>query len=201
MEQTEFSVPMTERLKAIPGFFGIQLNEKPEYRLMWKDEFRHCHIEIREYQPLVMVTTPMAGMHEQAREQAFLRLAAYIFRHHIPMTSPVFQTQRLHEGQNFAMSFVLPSKITAKMAPQPEDANLHIEVTPVQTWAVLQYSGRYDLNEMNLKKQILQDWLKVRGQREDRPALRIAQYDGPMTIPFLRRNEVQILLWSKQLNS
>lgn len=200
MEQKEFSVPMTERLKAIPGFFGIHFNEKPDYRLMWKDEFRQNQIEIREYQQLTLVTTLLQGMHESDREKAFQKLASYIFKNHIPMTTPVFETH-WHDRQNTTMAFVLPSKWTAKTAPQPEDTELKIEATPVQTWAVLQYSGRYQLGEMKNRKQILLDWLKVRGQSEDHPTLRIAQYDGPMTIPFLRQNEVQILLWSKQLNS
>lgn len=201
MEQDQLHIPISERLKAIPGFFGIHLHEKPHYQVMLKDDFRKCNIEIRAYDPMLVVSTAMFGLHQQAREEAFKKLAAYIFDHDIAMTSPVLQTQRLSEGQNFSMSFILPSKILAQEAPQPDDSSLHIETIPAQTWAVSQFSGRYDLNEMDARRHILQDWLKIRGQKEDQQSLRIAQYDGPATIPFLCRNEVQILLWSRKLNS
>lgn len=216
-QQQDVEIPLTERLKNIPGVFGIHLNEMPKYTVLKHEN----DFELREYSPLLVAETTVTihGDLEKAKEEAFMKLAGYIFgKNHddktMAMTSPVLQqngedledmtTPMLHqtdhstEGQ-LTMSFVLPSEITAQSAPIPNDSTIHIKKVPAQTWAAVKYSGVNSPEEIAKHKAELTNWLTSMERKLDHNQIRVAQYDAPNTIPFLRRNEVQIQLWSDKI--
>lgn len=201
MEQDKLEVPFREKLKSIPGAFGVQLAEKPNYEVLRTEGYEGHTVEIREYEPLLEVTTHLAGLDEPSKEVAFKKLAKYIFGRNIAMTAPVFMKQVDANTDTQTMAFVLPAKIDAKTAPLPEDSDIHVEVVPAQTWAVIRYSGRNDLFDIEEMQRTLRGWLRSRGDSVAQEVMRFAQYDGPNTIPMLRRNEVQVLLWTEPLES
>ena len=217
MAKDELQIPLTEKLKSIPDFFGLNFNEQPKFTLMKEDGA----FEIRQYEPLLIAkTTVEGGDFEKANEEAFMKLAGYIFGKNktsetLPMTSPVLKQEgqkipmtsfvlqdlpKTKDAKGLTMSFVLPSEITAKTAPIPLDSSIQIQEIPAQTWAVVKFSGRNGRHEIEEKSQELQKWLVLDGQKVDLETMRVAQYDSPSTIPFLRKNEVQIRLWSSDIH-
>lgn len=204
MKNEKIEVPLMDRLKGIPGVFGIRLGEEAGYELIKEDG----PFELRQYNDLVIATTTVNADFQTAQEEGFRRLAGYIFGHNhnhenfsvtspvlhhesrkISMTSPVLQEQNT---EGWTMSFVLPKREKFAAAPHPDDDRVKLRPVATQCWAILRYTGKNDEKQMRLKARELQEWLA--GLKTVRPTtdVRWAQYDGPMVIPFLRRNEVQI---------
>lgn len=202
MDKPKLNVPLTEKLKSIPGFFGIHFEEQPRYTVL-KEEKRQDKekgdyvLEFREYQPLLVARTTVVGAYENAKNEAFEKLASYIFSHDIAMTSPVFFESH---GTALTMSFIMPSNVKASSMPLPEDPTIHLQELPAQTWAVIRYSGKNELIDVEEKTLVLKAWLESSQHTMDMQTIRTAQYDGPNTIAFLRTNEVQARLWSGELN-
>lgn len=201
MEKQKLQVPLSERLKSIPGFFGVHLAEKPKFNLLKKEG----NFELREYQPMLIAKTRVRGSYDRVKENAFLKLAAYIFgKNHgevkMPMTTPVFLETQSADKSELTMSFVLPSSYSGRSAPIPDDSTVHIQEIVAQTWGVVKYSGHNNPDEIGDKSRDLQSWLKINGYDLENQPVRVAQYDGPHTIPLLRLNEVQIQLWSDRIH-
>ena len=87
------------------------------------------------------------------------------------------------------MQFYLPSKFNKSNTPLPNNPDLRISTIEEGFFAVIRYSGRAsDKNFFKhreiLNKKLLDDNVVING-----PAIR-ATYNGPFTLPNLRRNEV-----------
>jgi hypothetical protein len=207
-------VPFGEKLKAIPGFFGIHLSEQPLYEVLKQEG----DFELREYEPILIATTLVHGDYKKALDDGFVTLAKYIFGENqtgqkMAMTIPVMHgpvqaelSKRVppidipdfRTLDHMSMSFVLPSEIKAATAPMPKDSAVHLVEVPNQTWAVKVYSDHSEPEEIRSEIKALQKWLSSLGHKADLRTLRVAQYDAPSTIAFLRRSEVQVRLWSEQ---
>ena len=106
----------------------------------------------------------------------------------IDMTTPV--TQSVKNGK-MLMQFFLPSKFTLENAPQPNDKRVSLVVIKGGHYAVIKYSGR--LTNQNYLKHYkkLENNLNNNGIDFIKPGIR-ATYNGPFTLPFLRRNEIMM---------
>ena len=103
----------------------------------------------------------------------------------ISMTTPVTQS---NENGIKVMQFYLPSNFTKKNAPVPTDKELKLIIIEQGYYAVIKYSGRltdknFDKHRKILKDNLLKDNVEILSS-----AIR-ATYNGPFTLPFLRRNE------------
>ena len=103
----------------------------------------------------------------------------------IEMTTPVTQFE---ESSEMVMQFYLPSKFTKKTAPAPADPRVKLITIEEGHYAVLKYSGRLSDKNFNkhkkiLKENLIEDKIEIIG-----PAIK-ATYNGPFTLPILRRNE------------
>ena len=106
----------------------------------------------------------------------------------IDMTAPV--TQSSNDGK-MLMQFYLPSKFSIDNAPIPTNKRVKLVTIQGGYYAVLKYSGRNsDKNYLNhLSK--LKDYLeKYKIEMIDNGTK--ATFDGPFTLPILRRNEAMI---------
>lgn len=204
MKNVKLEVPLIDRLKGIPGVFGIRLVEEAGFEILKEDG----PFEIRRYDDLVVATTTVHGDFKHASEEGFLRLAGYIFGHNhdhqnfshnapklhheskkIAMTAPVLQEQ---QPNGWTLSFVLPKSEKFSAAPHPDDDRVKLHPVPTQCWAVLRYTGKTDEKQMRIKARELSELILNEKSYRPTDEIRWAQYDGPMAIPFLRRNEVQI---------
>jgi hypothetical protein len=168
----------------------------------------HGEIELRDYQPQILVETEVAASFDDAGNLAFRRLFNYISgenmsRSKIAMTAPVTQeagsekidmtapvTQEGRDGQ-WRIAFLLPSSYTWDTAPAPTDERVSLRQVPSQRMAAIRFSGRwgesrFQEHERKLREFITRQGLEVAG------AVEYARYDPPFKPWFMRRNEVLI---------
>lgn len=186
----ELKVPLSERLKGIPAVFGIRLNEEPAYRL----QEHHGAVEIRQYAPMTLARVTVTGDFETYRERAFGSLAKYIFGGNeaqldMPMTAPVLQET---SDEGWTMSFILPRGLTAENAPAPLDSRVSLRGMKPRTVATLVYHGNNSSERIRQKMDELKAWIAASGRMMMCSHMWVAQYDAPMTIPFLKKNEIHV---------
>lgn len=196
-EDSVSTMPLTEKLKAIPGIFGIRLNEEPEYYLIRSNGEK----EIRKYSDFTMasITVPVEDNYEQARFQAHSTLCNYIFgknhlSHQMAMASVVLHEVKLQDDgrKNITMSFILPSKYNFENAPEPLDSRIILNQKSSCMVACRKYSGPNDEEKVQKYTLELRDWLSQYSSYKVAPQVQVAEYDGPSTLSFLRKYEVHI---------
>ena len=190
------------------SLMGIRSTEEPNFSLLQNED----RFEVRKYEALVIAETLVDASFDDAGSIAFKRLFDYISGNNeatseIAMTAPVMALDENRSssekismtapvtGQETALgwrfAFVLPSDYTLATAPVPGNPRVSLKQVPARKVAVVRYSGSWSETtyEENLKQ--LQQWMR-QNQLEADSLPRVAGYDPPWTLPFLRRNEVMI---------
>ena len=167
-------------------------------------------LEIRRYDPRIAAEAVVRGEERQALEEGFRLVAGYIFGDNaasasIAMTAPVAQTGA---GQSIAMTapvaqepskdgwriqFFMPAAYTMATLPRPKDARVHLIELPAQTYAVIVFSGGWSAARVDGQRERLTSALRGTSYRIAGPT-QAWFYDPPWTPPFLRRNEVAVLV-------
>jgi len=181
--------------------------EEPHYTLVDQDG----DFSLRKYAASIVAETQVAGTLEQASSTGFRRLAGYIFGDNhrvgvdsahkgstasegpqttmkIAMTAPVTTQQ---QGSGWTVNFTMPATYSLDSLPLPDDLRVEIRKKPETTVAVIRFSGWVDESKVASKTLLLKNWMAVHGLVADEGA-RLARYDPPWTLPFLRRNEILI---------
>ncbi len=180
--------------------------ERPDYEVVSTPE---QNIEIRRYEPMIIAQVTMQGEREEAIGDGFRLLADYIFGNNtvsqeIAMTAPVQQqasekiamtapVQQQAEGNDWTVSFVMPSDYTMETLPKPNNDRVTLMQVPARRVIAIEFSGtNSDDNiaehEQQLKATIQANNLQTTG------APTYAFYNPPWTLPPMRRNEVMIEL-------
>ena len=141
--------------------------------------------EIRFYEERLVVQTQYTN-----QNNGFRKLFNYISGNNkqsekIAMTTPVNVTQIENE---YVMQFYLPNNYKPNEIPLPSDNSLRISSIKPGYFAVIRYSGfasdkNFYKHRDVLKSELISDNSEVIGS-----AIK-ATYDGPVTLPNLRRNE------------
>tara|TARA_Y100000590_G_scaffold143294_1_gene164465 strand:- start:245 stop:817 length:573 start_codon:yes stop_codon:yes gene_type:complete len=157
-------------------------NEEASYDIVHKTDI----YEIRHYSDRFVVQAV-----NRSENSSFRKLFNYISGKNstsekIKMTVPVTQTKKDNE---YFMQFYLPSKFTKDTIPIPSNPDIQIAKIKEGYFAVIKYSGRTsDKNFLKyskiLNQQLSDDQIVIKGF-----AIK-ATYNGPFTLPLLRRNEV-----------
>lgn len=178
--------------------------EEPEYTV----ESKSTPYEIRKYGPIIVAETKIESDFENAGNQAFRILAAYIFganksktkiamtapvnqeavSEKIEMTAPVTQTKG---SSGFLVQFTMPKSYSLENLPTPDDARVELRELPARKVAVFSYSGswsesRYLEKLASFKVELEKNQVESVGE----PVL--ARYNSPFQLWFLRRNEIWI---------
>ena len=172
--------------------FSVNKYETQNYDLILSDE----NFEIRFY-PSSLKAKVASG---KSANGNFYKLFQFISGNNskeekIEMTTPV--TMLPDQGQ-MVMQFYLPSRFDLASAPLPADGSVEIASIDEGYFAVIQYSGfASDKNFVKhaaiLKNSLDQAEIEIKG-----PAIK-ATYNGPFTLPHLRRNEAMFLVnWSNK---
>ena len=106
----------------------------------------------------------------------------------IDMTAPVTQSKK--DGK-MVMQFFLPSKFTLNTAPKPTNSRVNLVVLEGDIYAVVRYSGRVTKKNFQKHYQQLKEFLIEDNINFIEPPIR-ATFNGPFTIPILRRNEIMM---------
>ena len=186
---------------------GVMAIEEPKYTVLEKTE----PFELRMYAPMILAEVKVDGDLDEASNQGFRLIAAYIFGQNqvsekISMTAPVAIEEQANKGAKIAMtapvniestagqwtvSFVMPSEYTLENIPKPLNAKVQLRQIPAVKRAVIQFSGFYNSEKVSNKTLELEEWMKTRNlQATGVP--KFARYNPPWTLPFMRRNEVMI---------
>ena len=106
----------------------------------------------------------------------------------IAMTVPVLQSAAENTG---FMQFFLPKEFTLETAPQP--TNPRVEITTVEGgyYAVRSYRGSATESNFARARTELLNALNADGHSVGGEVIR-ATYNGPFTLPFMRRNEAMV---------
>jgi hypothetical protein len=186
--------------------------ENAPYTLIKSDDVQQ--IEVRNYDSMVLVSTSMSS---DSSNGAFRKLFGYITGDNegaieismtapvimddnnatkndiqkgaeISMTAPVFMNE---SADNNSMSFVMPKDFTLATTPKPTNPDVYVSELKDYKVAVIQFSGT--LSDSNVEKHtnILAAWMNENGYDAIGEPLNAA-YNGPLTLPMLRTNEVLI---------
>ena len=103
----------------------------------------------------------------------------------IKMTTPVTEIEK---SGNMTMQFYLPAKFNKDNAPIPSRSDMEIITVEGGYYAVIRYSGRasdknFIKHKVILETELEKDNISIKG-----PAIK-ATYNGPFTLPIMRRNE------------
>jgi hypothetical protein len=190
------------------SLFGIRSAEAAPYSVLEEQG----QYQIRQYQSLLVATTIVDSDFDEAGKQAFRRLFNYISGDNradreIAMTAPVLATENaVTDGEKIEMtapvisekqdrgwrfSFVLPAGYTLENSPLPNDERVSLQQIPARKVASLQYSGSWQQERFDTNSELLLQWIREQQLQPD-SLPRVAGYDPPWTLPFLRRNEVLV---------
>lgn len=162
--------------------------------------------ELRRYSPTLVAETEVSGDFEGAGNQAFRRLADFIFGNNvagarIEMTAPVTQrpatdpagsqTIAAEPQGDYRLSFVMPARFNAETLPAPKDPSIEIRGEPSRTLAARRYSGRWSWENYRDNEAVLLEAVRAAGLTPVGPTL-YARYNAPYVPWFLRRNEVLV---------
>lgn len=190
------------------SLMGIRSTDEPNYALLQSDD----RFEVRKYEALVIAETLVNASFDDAGKIAFRRLFGYISGDNeaaaeIAMTAPVMALdEKQSSGEQISMTapvtgqetplgwrfaFVLPSGYTLATAPVPGNPDVRLQQVAARKVAVLRYSGSWNETAYEENLANLQQWMRQNRLEAD-SLPRVAGYDPPWTLPFLRRNEVMI---------
>jgi hypothetical protein len=186
--------------------FGIRTVEILNYQVLEKDG----KFDIRQYEDYWVVRTEIDGEYRESTGEGFRLLFSYISgknkqQEEIAMTGPVMQQEKgekiamtgpviqQKKGKRWTMEFVLPSKYNKLQPPEPLDPKVSIVKVPGYRAAAISYSGNLGEEKYNTKTRELLDIVNLKGLQPIGEPFS-AGYDPPWTIPFLKRNEVLIII-------
>jgi hypothetical protein len=179
--------------------------EQPKFEIEEaKEDF-----QLRRYGPTVVAETTVDGSFGDAGNQAFRRLAGYIFGANdggrkIAMTAPVAQAKndgtkiamsapvsQEKRGEGWIVSFTMPSAFTMATLPRPNDARVTLREVAGRRVAAIRFSGTWSPERFAEKALELESEMARRKLTAGGPPV-YARYDPPWTPWFLRRNEVLV---------
>ena len=163
--------------------------EEANYEVVKKNSI----YEIRKYSDRLVIETSISN-----EGSSFRKLFNYISGNNekneeIKMTTPVTQVKK--EG-SMTMQFYLPSRFNKENTPIPSNSDIKILNIKEGYYAVIRYSGRASDKNFIKHKDILENELK----KDDISILSTpikATYNGPFTLPLLRRNEAMFEIDTK----
>lgn len=171
--------------------FGDNGVESAPYTLIKSDST--LNIELRNYDSMILVSTSMPP---GERNRAFRRLFNYIAGNNdgqkeIAMTAPVFMDQKNTTKPKPAMSFVMPASFDFENTPKPTDPNVWLEKVEDYKVAAITFSGTLSDSNVQEQQALLQQWITA-NQLIAKGQPIMAAYNGPLTLPMFRKNELLI---------
>ena len=188
----------SEKFKAVSVFFGMRMGEGPKFHLVRSNGEK----EIRKYSALTLasISLPFSLLSlELVQLNSYKALSGYLsgkndLAEKIGITSAILHEEtQLQEGDGFiTMSFILPNKFDLKNAPRPIDQRIKLHQQPPKMVACLAFSGPADEQKIQKYSTELREWLSQYSSYKVDQQVKIAEYNSPKTLSFLRKNEIQI---------
>lgn len=185
--------------------FVVRGIEWPVYKRVGQRDW----YEIREYESYIVAEVEVEGSMRKVLYAWFRQLAGYIFGGNVSKTSigvsATLQTMRAPENiamtvpvmestsgnEKHTIAFTMPSKYSLETLPKPNNANIRFRKVDKSRKAVLRYTWYATEGRVEAKKKYLKDLLSRDGYIMKWEMIS-AQYNPPMSFPFLRRNEIMV---------
>jgi hypothetical protein len=177
--------------------------EEPSYRVVTQSE----PFEIREYPSLIVAQVEVPGDLSEASSAGFRLIANYIFGNNIAvrgggvnmaepvpekiaMTVPVIAEGK-GDQKTWLIQFVMPKQYALETLPKPNNAQVKLLAMGPQKLAVIRFTGFVGDDKVQEKTAELMAWIKSKNALPlGNP--RLARYNPPWSIPWMRRNEILI---------
>lgn len=164
--------------------------EEPSYTVLAESN----GYEIRHYDSYLAAETEVRGSFDSVGTTAFRRLAGFIFggnSENLKMNMTVPVTREPTDSGSHRYRFVMEQAYSEEDLPRPVDDKVTIVRVPGGAYAARRYRGSrressYRRAEADLRTALQRDGIEIIGTPVS------AVYDGPLTPPMLRRNEVLI---------
>jgi len=145
--------------------------------------------EVRMFAPCVVADVVVSGDLSSAGNQGFRPLFNYISSNNIAMTAPVVEEEI--GASEWRVSFVMPDGSDINALPTPKGSPVVLRELPAHRAAALRFSGLTSEAVMRKQEAKLRGMLSAKGLVPVGTA-RIARFDPPWKLPFIRHNEVII---------
>jgi hypothetical protein len=160
--------------------------ETAEYQVLEKDG----DFEIRRYETYHTAAVEQDGLSDDI---GFNQLFDYISGNNtnhekIAMTVPVINEMK---RDRITTEFVIPHKYSLENIPRPNNPNITLKKIEGSLTAAITFSGTVHEKEVRHYEELLTEWL-VKKNVKTSGEFRLARYNSPFSVPFLRRNEVLI---------
>jgi hypothetical protein len=184
---------------------GLDVTETLGYNILKQDG----DFEIRQYGSYIMAQVEVLSDMKDATSSGFMKLFNYISGNNInkakiemtipvteeqvsvsqkiPMTAPV-TTERMANNA-YIISFIMPSKFTLDMLPEPKDKSITFKQVPEHQAAVITFHGRMSEDLAKKKIEALNSWL-LKSHMEPKSNYIMAQFNPPWIPGFMRKNEI-----------
>jgi hypothetical protein len=155
--------------------------------------------ELRRYGPHLLAEVTVSGSRGDAAGAGFRVLAGFIFGGNaadarIAMTVPVAQVPvGDRAARTWTLTFMMPAGWSRASLPAPADPRIRLVDDPGGRQVVERFSGLPREDDLWTRAAALRAWAEARGLRVA-GGPRFYFYDGPMTLPWNRRNEVAFAL-------
>lgn len=169
----------------------VEALEEPKYDLIRSFE----GFEIRHYTDTIQARIATTDSNSKAPSKGFRTIAGYIFGSNnsgqkIKMTAPV----HIWRDQGVMnMAFTMPSEHNLSDLPVPINSSIQIVPVAGELTAAMKFSGFYGEKKTEKLSKKLFSMISNHNLEPIGPSI-LAVYDNPMTLPFLRRNEILIPL-------
>lgn len=165
-------------------------HENPAYAVVSREN----GFEVRTYQPSIVALTRVEGPYDEAVTTAFTRLAAYLTGRNergdqLKMTAPVFQEKT---GRGWTVTFLMPKQWTLSELPKPLDPRIELRPLGIRTVAAHRFTGRPSEARFEDRQRVLLQSIARSSWRITGGEPVLALYEGPVALPFLRRNELHL---------
>ncbi len=160
--------------------------ETPEYKVLIKEN----PFQLRNYSNFFIVEYENTADAED--NNAFRTLFKYISddnkeNEKMSMTIPVIQEQT---NVTKKMAFVVPEKYSDHI-PEPNNPYLKAKKFEEGLFASVKYSGLSNSSKEAKMRNKLDEWVQEKGYQKESNYM-VAVYNGPFTLPILRRNEIWV---------
>ena len=177
--------------------YTVMAIEEPKFEVVEKSDA----FELRAYKPLIVAEVLVDGDMKQASSKGFKLIADYIIGNNksktgdkigtsekISMTAPVTMQK---EASKWRVHFVMPSQYRLETLPKPNNPQVNLHEVAAKKFAVVRFSGLVSEEKMAARTAELQAWMQTK-QLAPIGTPKLARYNPPWTLPFIRRNEILI---------
>jgi len=190
------------------SYFGTRSIEKPA---TVSSRMLEGGVELREVAGMIQATVLVEWNQRQALNNGFRQLAWYIFggnakKQSVAMTAPVAVTKeedsqpiamtapvalQVSDAGQYRVSFMMPQSFTLDALPIPKDENISFVSLPARSYYVWKFSGHANFVRSNKQLVLFKEALRSQDITTNETPI-LNQYNDPLTIRFMRKNEWRI---------